>query len=142
MWGVGCGRERPHKDYLFGELTGQSHRVQLEDVQDEYLKTGWLEGEAREDGVIEAFVVSVNGWTVRQVCSSHLRGFVEVLIMGIGLILGIMWLYHRSGDLQSLTERGTILVMSGLRRVRRRCSRRWFTTTLSRAGEMAPLFPC
>lgn len=90
MWGGGCCRERPHKDYLFGELTGQSRRVQLEDVQDEFLKKGWLEAEAREDGLIESFVVSVNGWSVRQVCSPHLRGFVEVLLVGIRLILGIM----------------------------------------------------
>lgn len=60
-------KERPHKDYLFGEVAGQSRRVQLEDVQDEFLKKGWLEGEAREDGLVESFVVSVNGWSVRQI---------------------------------------------------------------------------
>ena len=43
-------------------------------MQDEFLKKGWLEGEAREDGLVEAFVVSVNGWSARQVCSSHLCG--------------------------------------------------------------------
>jgi len=53
------------------------------------LKTGWLEGDAREDGLIESFVVSVNEWSVRQVCSSHIHGIVEVLLVGTGLILGI-----------------------------------------------------
>ncbi|PWW73304.1 hypothetical protein C7212DRAFT_332193 [Tuber magnatum] len=60
-------KERPHYDHLFGELTGQSRRTKLEDVQDEFLRTGWLVDEARRDGLIEAFVVSVNGWNARQI---------------------------------------------------------------------------
>jgi hypothetical protein len=60
-------KERPHEDHLFGKLIAQSRRTNLEDVQDEFLKKDWLEGEAREDGLIEAFAVSENGWNARQV---------------------------------------------------------------------------
>ncbi|RPA91392.1 hypothetical protein L873DRAFT_1819589 [Choiromyces venosus 120613-1] len=60
-------KERPHEDYLFGKLTGQSRRIKLEEVTDEFLKAGWLEGEAKEDGLVESFVVSVNGWSAHQI---------------------------------------------------------------------------
>ncbi|KAG0128338.1 hypothetical protein HOY82DRAFT_467842, partial [Tuber indicum] len=58
---------KPHEDCLFGKLTAQSRRIKLEDVPDEFLKKDWLEGEAREDGLVEAFALSENGWNAQYV---------------------------------------------------------------------------
>ncbi|PNY29329.1 Uncharacterized protein TCAP_00755 [Tolypocladium capitatum] len=57
---------RNHSDWIFGAVQGQSRWVALDDVDDEYLKTGWDAVEGK--GLILSHVVSQgNGWTATQV---------------------------------------------------------------------------
>jgi hypothetical protein len=65
--------EREHKDYLFGTLTGQSRRIKPSEVEDEYLRCGFL-SEVEDDGAIESYVINeANKWTARQIW-----GFEEI----------------------------------------------------------------
>ncbi|KAF8245910.1 hypothetical protein K440DRAFT_586396 [Wilcoxina mikolae CBS 423.85] len=65
--------ERSHRDHIFGSVLGKSRRVQLGEVEDEYLKTGWTEGLCKE-GLIESYVLcEENAWTATQIW-----GFEEV----------------------------------------------------------------
>lgn len=60
-----------HEDTFFGKLRGRSRYVRLAEVEDEYLKAGWLD----EGGeFIETYVESVgDGWTATQIW-----GFAEL----------------------------------------------------------------
>jgi len=66
-------QERSHKDHLFGNLTGKSRFLTLDDVEDEYLKDGWLEGEEENGGSggerhVESYSFNEeNGWTADQI---------------------------------------------------------------------------
>ena len=58
---------RDHSDWLFGNVTGKTRWVSLDEVDDEHLKKGWeIEGEGK------AFILSQveskdNGWIARQI---------------------------------------------------------------------------
>lgn len=57
---------REHTDWIFGTVQGRSRWVALEDVDDEYLKTGWEAAEGK--AFILSHVVSQGyGWTATQV---------------------------------------------------------------------------
>ena len=64
---------RDHKDWLFGHVKGQTRWVNGEDVEDAFLKSGWLEGEDEKKGPNgETHVLShvesyTDGWTATQV---------------------------------------------------------------------------
>ncbi|MCJ1373075.1 hypothetical protein MMC20_004302 [Loxospora ochrophaea] len=64
---------RDHKDGIFGEVKGKSRWVKLAELEEEFLREGWLvEGESEE--FIQSYVESVgNGWTADQVW-----GFAEI----------------------------------------------------------------
>ncbi|KAF8543404.1 hypothetical protein BDD12DRAFT_820155 [Trichophaea hybrida] len=65
--------ERSHRDHIFGNVVGKSRHVQLGEVEDEYLKTGWTE-ELCKEGLIESYALSEeNAWTATQIW-----GFEEV----------------------------------------------------------------
>ncbi|KAB5579871.1 hypothetical protein GE09DRAFT_1080032 [Coniochaeta sp. 2T2.1] len=70
---------REHSDWMFGHVKGQTKFLKAEEVTDEYLKKGWLEGEGENKGPggeshIESYVESLeSGWTARQVW-----GFQEI----------------------------------------------------------------
>lgn len=59
--------ERPHEDHLFGQLAAQSRRQEISEVEAGFLKDGFLP-EAKDDGVIESFVVNnATQWSAQQV---------------------------------------------------------------------------
>ena len=64
---------REHSDWLFGTVKGKTYWVGLDDIEDEYLKQGWLpEGEGKN--MVLSHVESQDyGWTADQVW-----GFQEV----------------------------------------------------------------
>ncbi|KAL7276179.1 hypothetical protein RUND412_000830 [Rhizina undulata] len=65
--------DRDHEDHIFGKTIGKSRRINVEEVEDEYLRTGWLP-DTVETGVIDSYVVSeVNNWTAHQIW-----GFEEI----------------------------------------------------------------
>lgn len=66
---------RQHSDWLFGNVQGRSAWVALEDIEDAYLKNGWLaEGEAGGKNLILSHAESEDyGWTADQIW-----GFQEV----------------------------------------------------------------
>ncbi|KAM0666560.1 hypothetical protein ACQRIT_005316 [Beauveria bassiana] len=66
---------RHHSDWLFGNVRGRSRWVSVEDIEDAYLKGGWLvEGESGSKELIESHAESEDyGWTADQIW-----GFQEV----------------------------------------------------------------
>ena len=49
--------ERVKEDSLFGAIIGKSRRLSAEEVEEDFLKTGWTE-ETLEHGLIESYVLS------------------------------------------------------------------------------------
>ncbi|KAM3443528.1 hypothetical protein MY4824_000414 [Beauveria thailandica] len=67
---------RQHSDWLFGNVRGRSRWVGVEDIEDAYLKAGWLVegGESGSKELIESHAESEDyGWTADQIW-----GFQEV----------------------------------------------------------------
>ncbi|KAL0938743.1 uncharacterized protein CTRU02_205353 [Colletotrichum truncatum] len=64
---------REHSDWMFGSVRGQSKWMSPEEIEDEFLKTNWLEGEAEATGPdgkshMYSHVESIdNGWTASQI---------------------------------------------------------------------------
>jgi hypothetical protein len=64
---------RPHEDHIFGSLQGKSRWSTFQDIDDEFLKDGWLEGDEEKGGPagekhVESFVVNEGkGWTGQQI---------------------------------------------------------------------------
>ncbi|CCX30157.1 hypothetical protein FPQ18DRAFT_315313 [Pyronema domesticum] len=59
--------ERGHKDHIFGNVVGKTKRCKVEEVEDEYLKTGW-ETAMVEEGVIDSYVVNKEvDWVAHQI---------------------------------------------------------------------------
>ncbi|KAK4248496.1 hypothetical protein C7999DRAFT_13606 [Corynascus novoguineensis] len=64
---------RDHTDWLFGHVKGKSKFLTADDIQDDYLKSGWLEGDDEKKGPNgETHVISYvesydNGWTATQI---------------------------------------------------------------------------
>jgi hypothetical protein len=70
------GVEREHEDYIFGKVKGVTTWVKLEDITDDFLKSGWLP-EANEHGLIRSFAENVDGkWKAEQV--RDLQRFIAV----------------------------------------------------------------
>ncbi|KAI5799000.1 hypothetical protein EDC01DRAFT_650024 [Geopyxis carbonaria] len=64
---------REHSDHIFGRVNGRSRRIQLSEIDDEFLKTGWMSDMA-EQGLVESDVTSEdNDWAARQIW-----GFEEI----------------------------------------------------------------
>ncbi|KAH8177672.1 LCCL domain-containing protein [Sarocladium implicatum] len=66
------GFDREHQDWLFGSVKGKSQYVGLADLDDEFLKKGWIKEEGKEGDedkfLILSHVVSLdNGWVAKQV---------------------------------------------------------------------------
>jgi len=49
--------ERSKEDSLFGHIIGRSRRTRLEEIEDDYLRTGWT-ADSIEHGFIQSYVVS------------------------------------------------------------------------------------
>ncbi|KAJ7076569.1 hypothetical protein B0H15DRAFT_593587 [Mycena belliarum] len=49
--------ERPHEDSLFGAVAGKSRRVQVSELEEEFLKKDWT-ADTLEHGVIQSYVYS------------------------------------------------------------------------------------
>jgi len=66
-------KEREHTDHLFGNLKGKSRWLNLDGVEDEFLKDGWLENDEESAGPagekhIESFVLNAEKeWTADQI---------------------------------------------------------------------------
>ncbi|KAM7206594.1 hypothetical protein V8F33_000237 [Rhypophila sp. PSN 637] len=64
---------REHSDWLFGSVKGQSRWLNVEDIDDAYLKAGFLEGDEEKGGPngekhIISYVESLDrGWTATQI---------------------------------------------------------------------------
>ena len=66
------GTPRDHADDVFGYVISKTRRVRLDDVEDEFLKSGWTE-DTTEHGAIHSYVESDTAksgktWTAEQVC--------------------------------------------------------------------------
>ena len=48
---------REHQDYLFGAVLGKSRRVKLDQIENEFLRSGWLP-DTEEHGAIESYAKS------------------------------------------------------------------------------------
>jgi hypothetical protein len=62
---------RDHNDHIFGDVIGKSRRIQIDDVDDVFLKDGWTE-DTKRDAAIESYVISDTAksgkqWVARQV---------------------------------------------------------------------------
>jgi hypothetical protein len=62
---------REHEDYLFGPCLGKSRRVRLEEIDNKYLREGWLP-DTEEHGAINSYVKSDTPksnttWSIEQV---------------------------------------------------------------------------
>lgn len=63
---------REHDDYLFGPVLGKSRRANVDEIENEFLREGWLPDTVR-DGVINPYVKSDTpksntSWIAEQVC--------------------------------------------------------------------------
>jgi len=68
------GKERPHRDHIFGNCVGSSKRVKLEDVEKGYLRDGWAEDLVKE-GLVDSFVANTeNDWTAHQIWGFEIIG--------------------------------------------------------------------
>ncbi|KAI9698383.1 MAG: hypothetical protein M1836_003963 [Candelina mexicana] len=64
---------REHSDRIFGKVKGKSQWAKLSEVDDDFLRKGWLD-EVNETGVVRAYVESLDStWTADQVW-----GFEEI----------------------------------------------------------------
>jgi hypothetical protein len=48
---------REHDDYLFGPVVGRSRRVKVDEIENEFLRDGWLP-DTVQDGAINSYVKS------------------------------------------------------------------------------------
>jgi hypothetical protein len=48
---------REHDDYLFGPVRGKSRRANVDEIENEFLRKGWLP-DTVQDGVIDSYVES------------------------------------------------------------------------------------
>lgn len=64
---------RDHDDHVFGKLKGRSRWIELDAVEDDFLRDGWLDGDEEKGGPagekhIESYVVNEEkGWTADQI---------------------------------------------------------------------------
>jgi hypothetical protein len=63
---------REHDDYLFGPVLGKTRRANVDEIENEFLREGWLPDTVR-DGVIHSYVKSDTpksntSWIAEQVC--------------------------------------------------------------------------
>ena len=64
---------RPHSDWIFGNVEGRSRWLSLDEVEDGFLKSNWLEGESEKTGPdgkdhVLSFVENVDThWTAEQI---------------------------------------------------------------------------
>ena len=59
---------RPHSDWLFGNVKGKTKWVTLDEVEDEYLKTGWIVDPAAGAEFLRSHVENEEkGWTAIQI---------------------------------------------------------------------------
>jgi hypothetical protein len=62
-----------HTDWLFGTVTASSRWSSLEGIEDDFHKSGWLEGDEEKGGPngekhLESLAINEeNGWTTRQI---------------------------------------------------------------------------
>ncbi|EKD17555.1 uncharacterized protein L3040_006674 [Drepanopeziza brunnea f. sp. 'multigermtubi'] len=65
--------ERTHEDHVFGMLMGRNRWSSFQEIDDAYLKEGWLEGDEEKAGPdgerhVESFVRNEkNGWKAQQI---------------------------------------------------------------------------
>jgi hypothetical protein len=74
---------REHEDYLFGPIVGRSRRVKLDEIENKFLREGWLP-DTVQDGVINSYVKSDTPksnttWIAEQVCRLF-QHFVSSLV--------------------------------------------------------------
>jgi hypothetical protein len=69
---------REHDDSIYGPLVGKSRRVKLDEIENEYLKKGWLQ-DTEQHGAINAYAQSDTpksgtSWTADQIWGFELVG--------------------------------------------------------------------
>ncbi|TCD62776.1 hypothetical protein EIP91_006420 [Steccherinum ochraceum] len=70
-------QERETSQPLFGPVLGRSRRIKLEELEDEYLKNGWLP-DVTEHGAIQAIAQSDTAKSGRVWYSEQVFGFEEI----------------------------------------------------------------
>jgi len=70
--------DREHSDSLYGAVVGKSRRVQLDEIENEFLKKGWLQ-DTEQHGAINAYAQSDTpksgtSWTADQIWGFELVG--------------------------------------------------------------------
>lgn len=70
--------KREHEDHIFGKLHGQTRFINTDDLEDPFLKEGWLEGDEEKGGPegelhIQSHVEAEAGWT-----ADMIWGFAEI----------------------------------------------------------------
>jgi hypothetical protein len=99
---------RTHEDNVFGAVIGKSRRIQVGDIEDEFLKQNWLP-DVIKHGAIDAYAESDTPksnmtWTAEQVRLSldtaRTRQYETVIV--------------RFGDLRKSTEKGDMHATSSL----------------------------
>jgi hypothetical protein len=99
---------REHEDYLFGPVIGKSRRAKLDEIENEFLRDGWLP-DTVESGVINSYVKSdtpksSTSWIVEQVC----QPFQHLVF---SLVYKMPYLF-RLGDSKTSMMKGVMFDMS------------------------------
>ncbi|KIJ23590.1 hypothetical protein M422DRAFT_217487 [Sphaerobolus stellatus SS14] len=71
------GVQREYKDGLFGDVISKTRRVKVDELEHEFLKTGWI-SETIEPGVIHSYVVSDEAKSGRQWTAEQAWGFETI----------------------------------------------------------------
>lgn len=79
---------RPHSDWLFGSVKGRSSWVSLDEIEDEFLKSGWLtEGDGK--CFVKSYVESQDSdWVATQIWGFQTVGGVRRYVRNIVLTKG------------------------------------------------------
>jgi hypothetical protein len=61
------GLSRDHSDWLFGDVKDQARWISQIEIDDEFLKSGWLAKEERKDLIWSQTISENKGWTATQI---------------------------------------------------------------------------
>ncbi|KAI0307701.1 hypothetical protein B0F90DRAFT_1813123 [Multifurca ochricompacta] len=68
---------RDHEDHLFGPIIGRSRRVKLDEIENEYLRKGWLP-DTEEHGAINSYVESDTPASQTKWIAEQIWGFEQI----------------------------------------------------------------
>lgn len=119
-------KEGNSSDHLFGHVIGKSRRIKVDELDLEFLKTGWTT-DTIEHGVVQSYVESDTPksgtvWIANQVCGHH----------RIWHLISLFTRFNRPGESKNLGAREGMSGMSSLLGPKRRTlNSEWYMTTVS-----------